>query len=63
MGEDGKVFKNSYDKFRQINKYLEFIDDTIREMQSKKLIEKPYKSSRFWMCKILFNICFTLLFK
>ena len=24
MGEDGKVFKNSYDKFRQINKYLEF---------------------------------------
>lgn len=30
MGEDGKVFKNSYDKFRQINKYLEFIDDTIR---------------------------------
>lgn len=38
MGEDGKVFKNSYDKFRQINKYLEFIDDTIREMQSKKLI-------------------------
>lgn len=38
MGEDGKVFKNSYDKFRQINKYLEFIDDTIRELQNKKLI-------------------------
>lgn len=38
MGEDGQVFKNSYDKFRQINKYLEFIDDTIKEMQNKKLI-------------------------
>lgn len=43
MGEDGKVFKNSYDKFRQINKYLEFIDDTIREMQNKKLIENHIK--------------------
>ncbi len=43
MGEDGKVFKNSYDKFRQINKYLEFIDDTIREMQNKKLIDNHIK--------------------
>ena len=43
MGEDGKVFKNSYDKFRQINKYLEFIDDTIREMQNKKLINTHIK--------------------
>ena len=43
MGEDGKVFKNSYDKFRQINKYLEFIDDTIREMQNKKLIKNHIK--------------------
>lgn len=43
MGEDGKVFKNSYDKFRQINKYLEFIDDTIKEMQNKKLIENHIK--------------------
>lgn len=38
MGEKGEVFKNSYDKFRQINKYLEFIDDTIRELQNRKLI-------------------------
>ena len=43
MGEDGKVFKNSYDKFRQINKYLEFIDDTIREIQNKKLINNHIK--------------------
>ncbi len=43
MGEDGKVFKNSYDKFRQINKYLEFIDDTIKEMQNKKLINTHIK--------------------
>lgn len=34
MGEDGKVFKKSYDKFRQINKYLEFIDETIKELKN-----------------------------
>lgn len=47
MGEDGKVFKNSYDKFRQINKYLEFIDDTIKELKSKKLIENHIKAVDF----------------
>ena len=35
MGENGEVFKRSYDKFRQINKYLEFIDDTIEELKTK----------------------------
>lgn len=39
MSEDGKVFKNSYNKFRQINKYLEFIDETIEELKTKKLIK------------------------
>lgn len=63
MSEDGKVFKNSYDKFRQINKYLEFIDDTIKEMQNKKLIENHIKVVDFGCGKFLFNICFTLLFK
>ena len=43
MGENGEVFKNSYDKFRQINKYLEFIDDTIKEMQERKLIGNRIK--------------------
>lgn len=39
MSKDGKVLKNSYSKFRQINKYLEFIDDTISELQTKNLIK------------------------
>ena len=43
MGEKGEVFKQSYDKFRQINKYLEFIDDTIRELQNRKLIGSHIK--------------------
>ena len=43
MSPDGKVNKNSYNKFRQINKYLEFIDDTIGELKEKKLIEEHIK--------------------
>lgn len=43
MTEDGKVLKANYNKFRQINKYLEFIDDSIKEMKEKKLIENKIK--------------------
>ena len=39
MSTEGKILKSSYNKFRQINKYLEFIDDIIEELKSKKLID------------------------
>lgn len=29
MDVDGKVYKKMYDKFRQLNKYLEFVDDSL----------------------------------
>lgn len=29
MDASGKVFKKKYDKFRQLNKYLEFVDDSL----------------------------------
>ena len=38
MSVEGKILKSSYNKFRQINKYLEFIDDVIEELKAKKLI-------------------------
>lgn len=38
MNEKGKVFKDKYDKFRQINKYLEFIRDIKDELNKKKKI-------------------------
>jgi len=43
MGENGKIFKKSYDKFKQINKYLQFIDETVSEMKSKKLVTNSIK--------------------
>jgi len=35
---DGKVTKARYDKFRQINRYLEFIEDVLEELPSDRTI-------------------------
>ena len=43
MDNSGKVLKNSYNKFRQINKYLEFIEGVIEELKTKKLIDNSMK--------------------
>ncbi len=32
MDENGKVYKKKYDKFRQLNKYLEFVSDVIETL-------------------------------
>ena len=36
MSKDGKVLKNRYDKFRQINRFLEFIEDIMPILQENK---------------------------
>lgn len=38
MDEHGKVYKKMYDKFRQLNKYLEFVDDSIEELGEEMTI-------------------------
>lgn len=38
MNAQGKVLKEKYAKFRQINKYLEFIEDAIKHMPHQKVI-------------------------
>lgn len=43
MSEAGKVTKEKFNKFRQINRYLEFIEDTLKELQEKKLIGNSIK--------------------
>ncbi|MDX8335733.1 MULTISPECIES: class I SAM-dependent methyltransferase [Cetobacterium] len=43
MTETGKVTKEKFNKFRQINRYLEFIEDTLKELQEKKLIDNSMK--------------------
>lgn len=43
MSDTGKVSKEKFNKFKQINRYLEFIEDTLKELQEKKLINNSMK--------------------
>lgn len=43
MDKDGNITKEKFNKFRQINRYLEFIEDTLKELQEKKLIKDTMK--------------------
>lgn len=38
MDEKGKVYKKKYDKFKQINKYLEFVEDAYQELSCEDTI-------------------------
>ena len=38
MNKDGFVLKNKYDKFRQINRFLEFVDDIVEKLPKNKTI-------------------------
>lgn len=41
MNSDGKVIAQKYDKFRQINRFLEFIDDTVNALAPQNKIDMP----------------------
>ncbi|MCQ2575606.1 MAG: SAM-dependent methyltransferase [Treponema sp.] len=41
MNSDGKVIASRYDKFRQINRYLEFIDDTVNSLTNGNCPSEP----------------------
>lgn len=43
MDSNGQVLKNSYKKFRQINKYLEFIKYVLDELKVKKMLSSNIK--------------------
>ncbi|MGL5258625.1 MAG: class I SAM-dependent methyltransferase [Lachnospiraceae bacterium] len=39
QGKDGKILKQKYDKFRQINRYLEFVQDILYKLPSDRMIK------------------------
>lgn len=39
MDNNGKVFQKKYDKFRQINRYLEFISDVVKEFPTDRKLK------------------------
>lgn len=38
MTPDGRIAKAKYDKFRQINRYLEFVDDVVKNLETDRTI-------------------------
>ena len=45
MTADGKIVRNQYDKFRQINRFLEFIDDILPELMNAAQGENPKETN------------------
>lgn len=47
MTDEGKVISSRYDKFRQINRFLEFIDDILPEFSDKTSGDEPIRIADF----------------
>lgn len=47
MNDEGKVISSRYDKFRQINRFLEFIDDILPEFSDKNAKSEPLRIADF----------------
>ena len=39
MSKDGKVLKHGYDKFKQINRFLEIIDDSVKDEKELNIVD------------------------
>ena len=39
MGQDGKIIRTRYDKFRQINRFLEYIEDILQSLIRKENLQ------------------------
>lgn len=47
MNSEGKVISSKYDKFRQINRFLEFVDDILDNVIALKKDNSPVRIADF----------------
>ena len=57
MNKEGRIITQKYDKFRQINRFLEFIQDILPRLDQQREVT----ILEFWMRKVLSYICHVLL--
>ena len=55
MTNDGKIIKSQYDKFRQINKFLEMVDDTLKNWNKKTITVIDFGCGKSYLTFVLYH--------
>jgi SAM-dependent methyltransferase len=55
MTNDGKIIKSQYDKFRQINKFLEMVDDTLKNWDKPSITVIDFGCGKSYLTFVLYH--------